>query len=86
MFVNLSDLTVFRLGECRTPMIALGHRKKGQIEMARRKLVQSKCQTCGTTIHDRYRPLTECYSCGVARWERFDGIQRAPDHLTVVGK
>ena len=54
--------------------------------MARRKLIQSKCQTCGTTIHDRYRPLTECYSCGVARWERFDGIQRAPDHLTVVGK
>ena len=53
--------------------------------MARRKMIQSKCQTCGNTIHD-YRRLVECYSCGVKRWERFDGIQRSPDHLTVVGK
>lgn len=54
--------------------------------MARRKMVHSKCETCGVSLFDRHRALKECYACGVARWERFDGIQRAPDHLTVVGK
>lgn len=55
-------------------------------KMARRKMIYSKCETCGVTTFDKHRAIRECYSCGVKRWERFDGIQRSPDHLTVVGK
>jgi len=51
--------------------------------MRNRKMVMSTCESCGKQIHD-YRRLVECYSCGVARWEKFDGVQRAPDYCTVV--